>query len=378
MAVIVHIINGLESGGAEASMFSLCAEDRNNEHVVISLLGKGFYYSQLADLGISVYCLDIKGARGLIAKLCYLYELLKQLKPDVVQTWLYHSDLIGGLIARLAGIKNVCWGVHNTVLEPSLSKRSTIYVSYLCSVLSYFVPRWIICCAEKSLVVHAAKKYNKKKMLVVNNGYDLTRFYNDPELGNSFLHGIGEVTSHLRLGCVGRFDPNKDHTNLLDALAILKSRGLVFRCFLVGQQMTKDNLILNRWVEERELQDSVVLLGVRRDIPAVMNALDVHVLPSVAEAFPNVLCEAMACGTPCVTTDVGDAALIVGEAGWVVSPSNPLKLADAIEMASNELSDSHKWVERKVLCREQVEAKFSLKKMIFSYHKVWSLNDEKF
>lgn len=371
MLTIVHIINGLESGGAETTMFGLCTSDSANRHIVISLLDQGKYFQPLVERGIEVHCIDLKGKGFFLHKMWVLYRLLRKIKPDVVQTWMYHSDLIGGLIARLAGIKKVFWGVHNTVLTPQLSKRTTIIISRLCSWLSAIVPYKIICCAEKAREVHADLGYCRQKLYVVNNGYDVSRFAENAAAGQQVRDELGIKDNSLILGCVGRFDPNKDHENLLTALSILVGKGMNVKCLLVGNQMTQDNAILQNWITDRNLTDNVLLLGLRNDIPAIMNALDIHVLSSVAEAFPNVICEAMACGTPCITTDVGDAAIIVGDVGWVVAPANSTALANAIQQAALERQNTVLWQERKLAVRARIVNNFELKKMIAAYQSLW-------
>jgi glycosyltransferase involved in cell wall biosynthesis len=169
---------------------------------------------------------------------------------------------------------------------------------------------------------------------------------------------------------VGRFDPQKDHVNLLAALAYIQRQGVDLACVLVGTGLDADNTPLLQQIEQAGLQSRVRLLGRRNDISAVMNALDVHVLSSSAEAFPNVLAEAMACGTPCVTTDVGDAPLIVGDTGWVVPPRNAEALADAIESALSVKSDPG-WNERKHAARLRIEQNFSIERMVAAYNEVW-------
>ncbi|KKO46981.1 hypothetical protein WG68_03350 [Arsukibacterium ikkense] len=372
MLTIVHIINGLESGGAEASMFNLCTYDKDNKHIVISLVDEGRYYKLLTEHGIEVHCIDLKGKGWLIAKLYHLYKLLRSIKPDVVQTWMYHSDLIGGVIARLAGVKKVFWGIRNSILTPKLSKRSTIFVSRICSVLSYVIPYKIICCADKALTVHAKLGYRKSRMEVINNGYVLSKFSNNPDLATDFLAEVKHTETDVLLGCVGRFDPNKDHKNLLDALAIVKSRGIAFRCCLVGNQMTTENSQLMAWIRENGLEQHIILLGLRSDIPAIMNALDIHILSSVAEAFPNVICEAMACGTPCVSTDVGDAAIIVADTGWVVPAENAAELSNALIAAIAARGDKLEWQKRSAACRDRIVVNFSLDRMVSAYQRTWT------
>lgn len=128
------------------------------------------------------------------------------------------------------------------------------------------------------------------------------------------------------IGMVARFDPQKDHRTLIKSLSFLKRSQKMFHCILVGSEMDVTNSDLLAWIKAEDVEENITLLGRRNDIPSVMNALDIHVLSSIGEAFPNVLAEAMACGTPCVTTDVGDAALIVGDTGWIVMPANALLL----------------------------------------------------
>ena len=138
---IVHIITGLSDGGAEAVLYRLCTNDSNAKHTVISLMGMGKYGSLLEQAGIEVYCLNMPAGRVTISGLRRLYSLLKQLKPDAVQTWMYHADLIGGVAARMAGIKNVYWNIRHTTLEKGKSKKSTIYIAKICAFLSRWVPK---------------------------------------------------------------------------------------------------------------------------------------------------------------------------------------------------------------------------------------------
>lgn len=143
-----------------------------------------------------------------------LYQILRGLKPDAVQTWMYHADLIGGVVARLAGVNNLSWGIHHSNLSPGDAKKSTIFIARLCGLLSYFIPRNIICCAEKSAKVHSELGYCKSKLKVIYNGYDLDSFNVTSEGCELIRREFNINNSLVVLGMVSRFHPFKDHKNL--------------------------------------------------------------------------------------------------------------------------------------------------------------------
>lgn len=375
---IIHIITGLNNGGAEAVLYRLVTNDTKHKHVVVSLMGMGKYGPLLEEKGIEVVCLNMPQGKLTLGGVLTLWKTLRKHKPDVVQTWMYHADFIGGLVAKFAGIKNIVWGIHHTDLVPGESRKATILIARLCAKISAFVPTKIVCCAERAAQVHAELGYKKEKMVVIGNGYELSHFRVDEAMGAETREALGIEANTPLLGKVGRFNALKDHKNLLQALAILKNKGLVFRALLVGPDIDVNNTELMSWVGQNQLQGNLFLLGQRTDIPALMNAMDVHVLSSLSEAFPNVLCEAMACGTPCVTTDVGDAGLIVGDTGWVVPPRNAEALADAIEQALLEKQNNPEaWQQREQASRARIEENFSVETMIKKYHAVWGGNNAK-
>lgn len=369
---VIHIITGLNDGGAEAVLYRLCTHESVANHHAISMMGEGKYGPLLRQAGVSVSCLNMPQGRVTPNGLWRLWRLLRQERPAVVQTWMYHADLIGGVLARLAGVKRVFWGIHHTTLDARHSKRSTILVAKLCAVLSRWVPTAIVCCAQKALQVHRDLGY-VGKMQVIPNGYDLSRFAVNDAAGGRLRAEWGIGDRYL-LGMVGRFDPQKDHKNFLAALAELKRRGVAFAAVLVGRGLDASNPQLAGWLTELGLEAEVRLLGQRSDIPDVMNALDVHVLSSAFEAFPNVVAEAMACGTPAIATQVGDAALIVGDTGWVVPPQDAAALADALLAAREAMNDADAWAARRAAARQRVEENFSLRRMVASYEALYGLS----
>ena len=370
---VVHVISGLNDGGAEAVLYRLCTSDSSAEHTVISLTDEGKYGALLRDRGTVVHCLRMQRGRASAKAIVSLWRLLRRTRPDVLQTWMYHADLMGGVVARVAGIRRVFWGIRHTTFDPEKSKRSAVRIAKLNSHLAGWLPTGIICCAESAVQAHLEMGYPQGKIHVVSNGYDLTLLRPDTSARDAWRDRWGIDDDTPLLGIVARFDPQKDHETLFSALRILKEQGRRFRCALIGQGMTPGNPGLSDSIDLHRLQDEVLLLGPQADIVSVMNGFDMHVLSSsYGEAFPNVLAEAMACGTPCVATDVGDAARIVGEAGWMVPPSQPQALAAAIAAALEQMKSTESWSVRQSAARARIAGRYSIESMVSAYHQIWS------
>lgn len=367
---LLHVITGLGDGGAEAVLYRLITHDSQTTHAVVSLTQEGKYGPLLRQLGVEVVALGMPRGRLTLKGLRLLWQTVRRMRPDVIQTWMYHADLLGGVIGRLVGVP-VVWGLRNTTLEPGRSSRGTIWVARVCAWLSRWAPVRIVACAQAAVEVHAALGYDRSRFVVIPNGYHLERFRPDAEARARLRREWAVPDDVPLLGMVARFDPYKDHSNLLAALQQLRQQGQTFRVVLVGTGVDGSNAELVQLIREAGLEEAVRLLGPRPDIAAVMNALDVHVLSSSAEAFPNVLAEAMACGTPCVTTNVGDAAQIVGDAGWVAHPRDTNALAKAIGQALKAWHEPVTWQERQRQCRTRIEQRFSLDTMVRRYHQVW-------
>jgi len=370
---ILHIITSLDQGGAEAVLCRLVAARKEGvAYSVISLKGEGFYGKVLEANGITPHYFQFARFFQLASffEFIRLVRLISSLSPDVVQTWLYHADLIGGVAARLAGCRRVVWGIRTADLSPALISRFTLVVAWFCARLSGVVPVAIATCSVEAARKHKAMGYRAAKFTVIPNGYDLTLYAPDKARGQQLRQEWGVAEGEILFGFVARWNPYKDHPNLVQALSLAAAAGAQVRCVLVGGGMSSDNLELTGLLARYNLNRTVILAGSRGDIVSVMNALDVHVLPSASEAFPNVVAEAMACGVPCIVTDVGDAALIVGDTGWVVPSKNPEQLAKAIEAAAAVVK-LPEFALRQLAARKRIADNFSLEKMIDAYVHLW-------
>lgn len=368
---ILHIITSLGQGGAESALFRLVSHDSETTHKVVSLSGGGFYLPQLIEAGIPVLCLNMSGCYMPLREIGRLFSQVSAYKPDVIQTWMYHADLCGAMVGVLTRLP-VVWGVRNTSLDKSLVPPKTRFVARVCGFLSKSMPQLITVCAHSAALAHVKVGYDGRKMRVIHNGYDSTMYGEDYE-ARSALRAAWDICSRLPLiGMIARDHPVKDHENFLNALGLLMQRGKHFQAVLVGPGMSLENDRVRASLTEWGLQERVRLIGPREDVPAVMQALDLHVLSSVSEAFPNVVAEAMASGTPCVVTDVGDAGLIVGRTGWVVPPRDAVALANAMEAALDQMADSVCWSNRKMDCRSRISGEFGLEAMVNKYRYTWA------
>lgn len=367
--VVLHVITGLNDGGAEAVLYNLIRAADAFEHRVISLMGPGKYGPLIEREGIGIDYVGLSPALPMPWKLSRLGRLVRRARPDVVQTWMYHADFLGGLAAWRAGHRAIVWGLHHSTLDRRGTKWTTRRLVGLNARLSRWLPRRIITCSQKGEAVHRAIGYPAGKMVVVPNGYNTDAFSPDARARAAIRAEFGVAGGQLLLGCVARYNPQKDHPNLIRAFAEVVRARPDARLLLIGPGLTEENGEIVALRAKLGLEESVTLAGPRPDIPAIMNGLDLHVLGSAfGEAFPNVLSEAMACGTPCVATDVGDSAEILGDTGRICPPRDPAALAAAVlEMAP--LAGDPAAAEA---CRSRIVDRFGLDHMAASYQRVWS------
>jgi glycosyltransferase involved in cell wall biosynthesis len=332
MIKILHIIVGLEVGGAEMMLKRLIESHHgapDYQHSVISLTSLGKIGVLLQNLGIDVYCLNMQSSLGVPGVLWQLTKLIRELRPDIVQTWMYHADLLGGLAARFAGTKRIIWGIRTTEIK-SGGSRATLIIRKVCAWLSYCVPHTIVCAAEASRLAHITAGYDRSRMLVVANGVDTDHLVATPDQRISIRTECGFGPGIVVIGCVGRFHPVKDHQNFIQAAGIVAKKNENAYFLLIGRGLNSENTQLTEWIRLTEYPDRFVLLGERTDIPSLLAAMDIFCLHSRTEGFPNVVGEAMAMSKPCVATDVGDAAMLIADTGIVVPKENFVALAQGL------------------------------------------------
>ena len=336
------------------------------QHHVISLRSLGRVGPELQAMGIPVDALEMRGAVEFPGVVRRIARHLRRVQPDVLHGWMYHANLLGGVAARLAGVRRVVWGIRATSFDASMGvSPATTQLRRLSAFASRFFPSAIVYVAQAARVAHEKIGYAAAKGIVIPNGYPVVQ-----------PTAKGPARAHLNLpqdavviGSVGRFNEAKAPLAFVEAAAIVAKRQPQTVFLMAGRQLAPDNAALMHWIRERDLVGRFHLVGEQKELSKCYAAMDIFCLHSVTEAFPNVVAEAMSANLPCVVTDVGDAALILGNAGIVVPPRNPVAMADAI----NELIDAGPAARERIgaIGRERIQANYSIAAVVARYEELY-------
>ena len=331
MVTIVHLITGLETGGAERTLSRLvaCTDRDRFRSLVVSITDAGNMAPAVDRAGIELISLGIRRGvpdpRGLFR----LGRILREVRPDILQTWLYHADFLGLVVKQLGYIPHLIWNVRCS--DMSLASVS-VAGGGLRRLLSWCsaIPDAVIVNSRAGRLFHERIGYSPRRWEHVPNGFDTDELR--PNFGARRLIraelGIDDET--IVIGLPARYHPMKDHSTFLEAAATLAERRPEVCFALLGAGIEPSNRPLAKAIAWRGMSDHIRLLGERSDVAEVYAALDIATLSSACgEGFPNVLGEAMACGLPCVATDIGDASELLGRTGIVVPPRDPRALAAA-------------------------------------------------
>lgn len=363
---VLFISPGLDSGGAENILFNIVLKMKKDKIILISLTNYGFYGNKLREKGYKIYALNMKKNISFLFKIFQLFKIISNNKPEIVHTWLYHANLIGGSLSRIIGIKKIIWSIHHDYEEPNFLFALEMKIL---TILSYFLPQKIVFCSSSSKLNHINQGYKESSCIVIKNGVSLDIFKPNKKYRREIRSILKINNDCLLIGNIARYHPIKDHDNLLKALFLLKSYKVNFKCILIGIGLSKDNILLSQKIKSLDLNEDIILYGESFEIYKILNAFDIKVLSSRKEAFPVSLLEAMAIQIPCISTNVGDAKEIIGNSGWTINICDPLSLA----LKLKEVSEKRYLLnEKSKLTRKRVKSKFSLEKMHLNYKKLYN------
>ena len=345
---ILHVITSLEVGGAETTLARMVTSRPSlaDEIIVVSLLPHGVLAPSLQDAGIEVLELDFSSPIGIGRGLARLAGAIRSRRPDIVQGWMYHGDIVAWLALALSGRRartRLVWSIRCSDLDFRHYSRRLRLIVRVCAILSGR-PDVVTANSEAGMRSHRALGYRPRRSEILPNGVDTVAFKPDHDARASARRELGIVEDAILVAHVARVDPMKDHPGFLAAMAMLPD----IRALLVG--LGTDLLTP---------ASNLHLLGRRADVARLFAAADFVVSSSAfGEGFSNVLAEGMACGLPAIATDVGDARLIVGDTGLVVPPRDPSALANAIWALAAEPVEHRR--QRSARARAWIGSRFSI------------------
>ncbi|MGL1862827.1 MAG: glycosyltransferase [Pseudodesulfovibrio sp.] len=333
---ILFLIRSLDPGGAERQLVNLAnGLGRKGHDVQVAVFYAGGELERLLD-GVQLIDLGKKGRWDLVRFFFPLIGLLRTVMPDIVHGYLGTSNVLCVFLKLFYGRARIVWGVRASNMDLGQYDRAARLSYALECKLSRFADM-IIVNSESGMRYAAVNGFPEDRMVVVPNGVDTVEFAPDSVKGEWLRKEWGIRKGEQLVGLVARLDPMKGHEDFIKSAALALKENSSLRFVLVGGGNEKTFQALKNLANNLGIADKMVWAGVRKDMPAVHNAIDICCSSSLfGEGFSNSIAEAMACGNPCVVTDVGDSAIIVGKAGSVVCPGDTVSLSEAIlERASS-------------------------------------------
>ncbi len=368
---VTHIITGLKIGGAEIMLCRLLehSDQFRFRHRVISLSGKGQLADRIKATGSTLHYLNLNRPTCVLPDFVRLVRLLKEPDASIVQTWLTHANLFGAIAAKMAGVRSLIWTIHTGNQAESALKWSLRLITRVLAILSHHSPTVIVSCSDTASKRHQEIGFAREKIVTIPNGTDTTSYQPFPDAAESFYQGLGIPKGTPVIGIAGRWTPEKDYDTFFQAALLLQERVPETHFIACGSGLDQENAKAGRYIQNSSLRDHFHLLGQRDDLPVVFSGMRIFALTSISEAFPLVLGEAMACGVPCVSTNVGDCEKILGETGKLTPTGEPEAIATVWEEMIRLPQQDYQRQSR--LARERIVQNFSMESCVASYEQLF-------
>jgi glycosyltransferase involved in cell wall biosynthesis len=362
----MHVITGLDIGGAEMMLLKLLsAADSGWDSVVVSLTDEGTIGPRIVKLGVPVYSLGLRPRLPNPLRVLTLRRIANRLRPHLIQGWMYHGNLLSSLAGAFSRDRvPVLWNIRQSLYDLAAERKMTAAVIRKCASLSSRAAA-IVYVSRVSAEQHEELGYQPSKRVLIPNGTDCDVFRPDGLVRREVRAELGISEDTILVGLVARYHPLKDHAGFLQAAFLVSMAHPEVRFLLIGKGLTPNQPEFATLISELNLNGRVLFLGERSDIPRLTATLDIACSSSWGEGFSNAIGEAMACGVPCVVTDVGDSAYLVGDTGVIVPSRNPKALAHAMGQLIDAGSAKRK--ELGMAARRRIESEFSLPTIVRRY-----------
>lgn len=381
---LIHVISGLSTGGAEMMLYKLLSRSDQYDESVLCL-GNNLETDiarKILALGVKIYpfrfsknLLDIRTISSNISSLMKLKKTVRSIKPDVIHSWMYHGNVASILIRHWAPQAKLIWNVRCSLHDINRETFSIKASIKICRLFSN-KPDVIVYNSKTSASQHKYFGFSSNRSLVLPNGFDCELFLPNTRLREKARKQYQLDNETLVIGVVARYHAMKGHRVCLEAVKIIREKGVNFRLFLIGAGLDKENEKLVELISQYQLEEQVTLLGEQSQIENFTRMFDVLISSSIwGEAFSNSIGEAMASAVPCVVTDVGDSAWIVGDTGIIVPPGDAGALAEGIIKLTSLPADARERLGIKA--RGRVVSQYSLQKVAQLYNDLYNKLTEK-
>lgn len=325
---LLLLVRSLNCGGAERQLLQLVRglSRRRFDVTVAVMYPSGALWQEAKEIeGIRLVCLEKRGRWDLVSLGRRLWSVAREFRPHIVHGYMGVANELSLALGKACGAR-VVWGLRAADMDLTSYGPVAAGAFRAGAPLSRFADAIIVnsFAGERH---HVAEGYCSKNVIVIPNGIDAERFRPDAEAGQRVRQQWGVAPGERLIGIVARLDPVKDHATFLAAAGMLarERTGIRFAC--VGARPEPYRTKLETMANELSLNGRLIWAGEHPELRGIYNAFDLATSSSISEGFPNVVAEALACGIPCVTTDVGDSALIVDNPECVVPRRNPHALA---------------------------------------------------
>ena len=372
---ILHCITSLNIGGAETTLFKLIKSDYKNNHFIISLKKNGFYTKKLNKLShVRILEIEIKNPILLIYNIYKTISTIRNFKPDVIQSWLYHADFYIGIIGRLLGYKNIYWNIRNADLKNDYQSFSLKILIKLNALLSFVIPKKIFINSQSGYNFHKSIKYNYKIFTIIYNGYDFKSLQENFLLRKEFRENEFIADDEFVIGMVSRWHPQKDFLTLFKALELFKRKKTKWKLILIGENISNKNKLLIKQLKENNIIENTKLLETTENMSIIYNGMDVHISTSFGEGFPNVVLEALATKIISISTNTGDSSNILNDDFLLFEKEDYKAIYKKLLFLYEK--NNYNYVKNKIVSQsiKRIKNDFSLENMCQKYNFHWKVN----
>jgi len=366
---ILHLISTLDVGGAEQNLARL-VETMNRDlfvNEVVCMTSPGPIGSRIEGGGTPVISLNMRKGTPEIGAVVRLRNIANHVRPDIVQCWMYHANVLGLTTLRM---NRLVWNIRCSDMDLDLYGRVYRWTVKLGAFVSR-LPVAVVINSHAGMSTHRSIGYHPRRWEIIPNGFETDLFRPDPQMRNAVRAELGIPENALLIGLICRFDPMKDHATFLQAASLMLQQHEETHFLLAGRGVSLNDPHFRSLLSGIHALDHFHFLDERSDVPSLCASLDIACSSSAwGEGLPNAIGEAMACGVPCVVTDVGDSALLVGDTGMVVEKRNP----NALARAWSELLDAGEEKRRHLgqKARDRIVERYGIKTMNQRYESLYT------